>query len=188
MSRSLFLIACVMLAGSVWAQAQTSVDASVPTLQERQAEGERLSAARQQIDADYEKALKGCYQNFDVTSCRLQARERRIQANAALRREELRYNASERRIQAAETVQRTEEKNSEAKQKEMQAERAQAIQARKDKADANAQKQIDHELQGTKRGEYEQKQRDAAQHRADLEKKIRERTKEPGAPLPVPGK
>ena len=100
----------------------------------------------------------------------------------------MRFNASERRIQAAETVQRTEEKNSEAKQKEMQAERAQAIQARKDKADANAQKQIDHELQGTKRGEYEQKQRDAAQHRADLEKKIRERTKEPGAPLPVPGK
>ena len=188
MKRSLRLIACAMFAGVVWAQVETSVVASTPTPQERQAEGQRLSAARQQIDADYQQELKGCYQNFDVTSCRLQARERRIQANAALRQEELRYNASERRIQAAEAMQRTEEKNSEAKQKEMQAERAQAIQARKDKADANAQKLIDHELQGTKRGEYEQKQRDAAQHRADIEKKVRERTKEPAAPLPVPSK
>ena len=188
MIRIILLIACVMSAGATWSQVETSVNASMPTPQERQAEGQRLLAARQQIDTDYQKELKGCYQNFDVTSCRLQARERRIQANAALRQEELRYNASERRIQAAEAMQRTDEKNSEAKQKEMQAERAQAIQARKDKAEANAQKLIDHELQGTKRGEYEQKQRDAAQHRADLEKKVRERTKEPSAPLPVPGK
>jgi hypothetical protein len=42
-------------------------------------------------------------------------------------------------------------------------------------------------LQGTKRGEYEQKQREAAQRRAEIEKKIRERSKEPAAPLPVPG-
>lgn len=188
MKRHTLLIACVMSAGLVWAQVETSGSVLTPTPQERQAEGQRLSAARLQMDADYQKELKGCYQNFDVTSCRLQARERRIQANAALRQEELRYNASERRIQAAEAMQRTEEKNSEAKQKEMQAERAQAIQARKDKADAHAQKLIDHELQGTKRGAYEQKQRDAVQHRADLEKKVRERTKEPAAPLPVPSK
>jgi colicin import membrane protein len=104
-----------------------------------------------------------------------------------LRKEELRYNASERRIQAAEAAQRTAEKNTEAKLKESQAQRAQAIQAGKDRADANVQKQIEHELQGTKRGEYEQRQREAAQHRADVEKKQRERTKEPAAPLPVPG-
>jgi hypothetical protein len=105
-----------------------------------------------------------------------------------LRKDELRYNAIERRIQAAEAVERMNEKNSDAKVKEAEAQRAQAVQARMDRADANAQKQIEHELQGTKRGEYEQKQREAAQHRADLERKLRERTKEPAAPLPVPSK
>ena len=171
-----------------WAtDAQTQSPASTPTLEARQAEGQRLSALRQKLDDTYQQELKVCYQNFDVTSCRIQARERRIQANAALRKEELRYNASERRIQAAEAAQRTAEKNTEAKLKESQAQRAQAIQAGKDRADANVQKQIEHELQGTKRGEYEQRQREAAQHRADVEKKQRERTKEPAAPLPVPG-
>lgn len=172
-----------------WAAlAQAQVPANVPSLEERQAEGQRLSVLRQKLEDTYQQELKACYQNFDVTSCRLQARERRIQANAALRKEELRHNAIERRIQAAEAVQRTQEKNSEAKAKEAQANRAQAIQASKDRADANTQKQIEHELQGTKRGEYEQKQREAAQHRADVEKKLRERTKEPAAPLPVPSR
>lgn len=177
-----FFLACLAFAQTVPAIVET------PSIQERQAEGARLSAMRQKLDDTYQQELKACYQNFDVTSCRLQARERRIQANASLRKEELRYNASERRIQAEEAVQRTEEKNSEAKVKEAQAQRAQAVQERKDRADANAQKQLDHELQGTKRGEYEQKQREAAQHRADVEKKLRERTKEPAAPLPVPGR
>jgi uncharacterized membrane protein len=168
--------------------AQTQSPASVPTLEARQAEGQRLSALRQKLDDTYQQELKACYQNFDVTSCRIQARERRIQANALLRQDELRYNASERRIQAAEAAQHTAEKNTEAKLKEAQAQRAQAIQARQERADANVQKQIEHELQGTKRGEYEQRQREAAQHREDVAKKLRERTKEPAAPLLVPGR
>jgi hypothetical protein len=144
--------------------------------------------ARKALEDRYTQDLKLCYQNFDVTSCRLKARDRRIEANAALRKEELRFNASERRIQADEALERTKEKTSESKLKEAEVQRAQAVQARLDRADANAQKQIDHELQGTKRGEFEQKQREAAQRRADAEKKMRERTKEPAAPLPVPGR
>ena len=178
MKKLILFFMCTLWAWAVFAQPQ--MPANVPSLEERQAEGQRLSVLRQQLENTYQQELKACYQNFDVTSCR-------IQANAALRKEELRYNAIERRIQAAEAVQRAQEKNSEAKAKEAQANRAQAIQASKDRADANAQKQIEHELQGTKRGEYEQKQREAAQHRADVEKKLRERTKEPAAPLPVPG-
>jgi hypothetical protein len=155
---------------------------------ERDAERQRLSVARKALEDRYTQDLKLCYQNFDVTSCRLKARDRRIEANAALRKEELRFNASERRIQADEALERTKEKTSESKLKEAEAQRAQAIQASQDRADANAQKKIDHALQGTKRGEYEQKQREAAQHREDAAKKLRERTKEPAAPLPVPGR
>ena len=183
------MILCFMCVVCSWdAYAQPKPPASAPSLEDRQAEGQRLSARRQALEETYQQELKVCYQKFDVTTCRIQARERRIQANADLRKEELRYNATERRIQAAEALQRTDEKTSEAKIKEAQANRAQAIQAGKDRADVNAQKQIEHALQGTKRGEYEQKQREAAQHREDAAKKLRERNKEPAAPLPVPGR
>jgi hypothetical protein len=154
----------------------------------RSAERTRLTQARQTLEDEYKQAMKLCYQNFDVTSCRLKARDRRIEANAILRQEELRFNAQERQIHAEEARRSLAERNSEAELKKSEAERAATIAAAKDRADANAQKQIDHALKGTKRGDYEQKQRDAAQHRADVEKKQRERNKEPAAPLPVPGR
>ena len=173
---------------STWGYAVEPVAHVFPSEEERAIERQRLDQKSQLIENQYKQDMKQCYQEFDVVNCKIKARDRRIEAKAALRKEELRHNASERRIQAAESVQRTEEKTSDAKIKEAQAQRAEAIQAAKDRADANAQKQIDHELQGTKRGAYEQKQREAAQHRADVEKKLRERTKEPAAPLPVPGR
>jgi hypothetical protein len=162
--------------------------AAFPTEAQRNEERERLTRARQALEDKYRQDMKLCYQNFDVNSCRLEARDRRIEANAILRKEELRFNAQERLIQAEETRRSVAERNSEAEQKKAQAQRAESIAAAKERADANAQKQIDHALQGSKRGDYEQKQRDAAQHRADVEKKLRERTKEPAAPLPVMGK
>jgi len=145
-----------------------------------------LTQARQQLDAQYQNEIKTCYQYFDVTSCRLKARDRRIEANALLRKDELRFNANERKIQAEQARRAVADRNSDAERKKSEAERAAAIAASKDRADANAQKQIDHALQGTKRGDYEEKQREAAQHREDVAKKLRERNKEPAAPLPVP--
>jgi hypothetical protein len=200
-----FFILLVSLCGTAWGVEPAPVDvpmaeASSSTLvatsdkldvnneDARNAERARLTQARQALEDDYKQAMKLCYQNFDVTSCRLKARDRRIEANAILRKDELRFNAQERQIHAEEARRSLEERNSEAAQKKSEAERAAAIAAGKDRADANAQKQIDHALKGTKRGDYEQKQRDAAQHRADVEKKHRERSKEPAAPLPVPGR
>lgn len=159
-----------------------------PSESQRNAERERLTRARQDLEDRYTQDMRQCYQNFDVNGCRIEARDRRIQANDTLRQEELRFNAQERRIQAEEARRAVAERNSEAEKKKAEAQRAEAIAAAKSRADANAQKNIDHALQGTKRGDYEQKQRDAAQHRADVEKKLRERTKEPAAPLPVPGR
>jgi len=182
-----FLTACICM--STWAASVAgsgSVSSDLPTPEMRQEERARLAQARQQLEDDYQSALKQCYQLFDVTRCRLEARDRRIEANQALRKEELRFNAIERQVQAEEARSRLAERNSEASRKDADVQRAQAVAAARERSDANAQKQIDHALQGTKRGEYEQKQREAAQHRADVEKKIRERAKEPAAPLPVP--
>ena len=159
------------------AVASSSADAAWPSEDERNAERQRLKLARQTLDSQYKQDMALCYQNFDVTSCRLKARDRRIDANSLLRQEELRFNAQERQINAEDARRALAERNSEAEQKKAEAERAASIAAAKDRADANAQKKIDHALQGTKRGEYEQKQREAAQHREDAAKKLRERTK-----------
>ena len=159
-----------------------------PSNEERAAERQRLDQKSQQIEDQYKQDMTQCYQKFDVVSCRLQARDRRIEAKAALRKEELPFKAMERHIKTEEAKQKLADRQSEAKLKKDETDRAEAIAAAKDRADANAQKQIDHALKGTKRGDYEQKQRDASQHRADVEKKQRERSKEPAAPLPVPGR
>jgi colicin import membrane protein len=158
-----------------------------PSLEERQATDARLQARRNAIDAEYKQALKDCYQKFNVNGCRYDARERRIAADKALRPEELAYKAMERRIHADEARQRLEEKNGEAAQKEAEAKRAQALEERKQRASEAEQKQIDHELKGTRRGEYDERVREAQEHRANVEKRLRERNKAPAAPLPVPG-
>lgn len=160
--------------------------AKLPTQEARQQERIRLDAERQRLEHQYNEDVKACYQMFDVTRCRLAARDRRIEANQVLRQAELNFNAIERQVQAEETRARLSERNNEAARKDAEVQRAQAVAAARERSDAHAQKQLDHALVGTKRGEYEQKQREAAQHRADVEKKLRERGKEPAAPLPVP--
>ena len=159
-----------------------------PSEEARAQERQRLDQKSQQIEDQYKQDMKLCYQQFDVVSCKIKARDRRIEAKAALRKEELPFKAMERQIKTEDAKQKLAERQSEAKLKKDEADRAEAIAAAKDRADANAQKQIDHALKGTKRGDYEQKQREAAQHREDVAKKLRERNKEPAAPLPVPGR
>ena len=182
----LMAIAC-LVARAEEVVALPTADSQYPTEEARNAERDRLTKARQQLDDEYNQAMKSCYQAFDVNTCRLKARDRRIEAKNGLRQEEIRFNKLERQIQTQEAQKKLADRTSEAEVKRLEAERAERVAASKDRADANAQKQIDHALQGTKRGEYEQRQREAAQRRADIEKKRRERSKEPAAPLPVPG-
>jgi hypothetical protein len=183
----LFLLLTFALSAQTFAADETATTDNFPTEEQRQQEREKLTARRQALEDQYKKDMKVCYQRFNVTSCRLEARDRRIEVNNELRKDELRFNAIERKINADESRRSVAERNSEAQRKELEAQRAASIATAKERADANAQKQIDHALQGTKRGEFEQKQREAAQHRADLEKKLSERTKPPAASLPPPG-
>lgn len=190
---------CLLCVTAVFSESATPFDAATPAVvaasaapalaseEARAAERQRLDQKSQQIEDQYRQDMRQCYQQFDVLSCKIKARDRRIEAKTALRKEELPFKAMERHIKTEEAKQKLAERQSEAKLKKDESDRAEAIAAAKDRADANAQKQVDHALKGTKRGDYEQKQRDAAQHRADVEKKQRERHKEPAAPLPVPG-
>lgn len=170
---------------AVIAASHTSV---FPSEEARAQERQRLDQQSQKIEDQYMQDIKRCYQQFDVVSCKLKARDRRIEAKNALRKEELPFKTMERHIKTEEAKQRLAERQSDANLKQQEADRARALAESKQRADANAQKQIDHELKGTKRGAYEQKLREAEDHRTKVEKKQRERDKEPAAPLPVPGR
>lgn len=158
----------------------------IPSEAERAAISQQLVARRQQLETDYNQAMTLCYQKFDVTSCRLEARERRLQAHAVLRKDEVAFNAVERRLKADEAERRSAENNALARERE-QTRQTDAADNAKAAADRAAQKQADHAAQGQAREAYEQKQREAAQRRADLEKKMRERDKPPAASLPARG-
>jgi hypothetical protein len=158
-----------------------------PSEAERAALSQQLVARRQQLETDYNQAMTLCYQKFDVTSCRLEARERRLQAHAVLRKEEIAFNTVERRLKVEEAERRSIENNALARERE-QTRQTEAADNAKAAADRAAQKQAHHAAQGQQREAYDQKQREAAQRRVDLEQKRRERAKSPSAALPpAPG-
>ena len=162
----------------VWAQSALSVASELspePTQEERDAEGARLRAKRAALE-------KECYQKFDVTSCRMEARNKRIVAHEALRKEELLYNARERRISALEAQQRLQERQQEAHRK---AEEAQTASPKPSKQVTDESSKRQNEI--TQRAQYEQKHREAQERRSSAEQRMRERDKPPAAPLPVPG-
>lgn len=189
--KKICVIFSLLISGSLLADDAVSPNGvpitAFPSEQDRALERQRLDQKSQQIEDQYKQDTKDCYQKFDVVSCKISARERRIAARTALRKEERPFKALERQIKTEEAKQRLAERQNDAELKLRDAERAEALTSAKERSDANAQKQIDHALKGTKRGDYEQKQREAAQHRAEAEKRLRERGKDVAAPLPVPG-
>lgn len=180
----LFVSVCAWSEGPV---VSATVDATnLPSQEALNQAQQRLVQKGHQIEEAYKDAMRQCYQKFDVVSCRTKARDQRIEAQAELRREELPLKAMDRQIKAEEAQRRLAERLSEAKRRQEEADRAKTTSDDKQATDALAQKQMDSTLPGSKRAEFEQKQRDAAQHRADLEKRMRDRNTEPAAPLPVP--
>lgn len=165
----------------------TLVLAQTPIEMERQAQSQRLQERREQLEASYLQDLRACYQQFDVTSCRLQAREKRIRANAALRQDEIAFNKAERLLKAEEAQRRLMDKQSDGERQEATVQREEAQQNARNRLERQTLKLAEHDTKGQGQKAYEQKQREAREHRAELEKKLRERNKPPAAPLPVPG-
>jgi hypothetical protein len=62
------------------------------------------------------------------------------------------------------------------------------VQAAKDRQERTEQKKQDYDSQGKNRANYDAKQREAAEHRADTEKRLQERTNAPADPLPSPAR
>ena len=170
---------------TVWSSAQPASEADLPDRAALSARGAELKAQRDALERDYKAKLKQCYQEFNVTACRNEARENYTVAHRALRKLEVAQGTQERKIQASDARQRLSERQTEATERAQDAQRAQ--QAAADRATNNAQKQSDHIPEATKRAQYDQKQREAEQRREDLAKRERQREKPRSAPLPAPG-
>lgn len=170
---------------TTWTWAQPASDAGLPDRAAVSARGLELQAQRDALDKDYKAKLKQCYQEFNVSACRNEARENYTVAHRALRKLEVEQGAQERQIKAADARQRLSERQTEATERAQDAQRAQ--QAAADRAANNAQKQSDHIPEATKRAQYDQKQREAEQRREELAKRERQREKPRSAPLPVQG-
>lgn len=150
---------------------------ALPVLSQTQ----QLQARRAAIEQTYQQDMAVCYQRFDVVSCRNEAREKRIEANAALRKDELVHNARERQLAAQEAQRRTDEKLREAQEKAMD------VASRETPVQNNTRSpQAQQSHDNSERAAYEQKQREAAERRNSIEKRLRERDKPPAAPLPIP--
>ena len=174
-----------LLLGVVWCGLACAVQAQWPSPEELKAQSDVLDARRLALDEQYKQEMRGCYQNFDVTSCRLKARDTQIQANAQLRKDELAHKNLERQIKSAQAQQRSLERDSQEQQQ--QAERDQAVKAAREREQSQSEKLSEHAAKGGQREAYEQKQREAQAHRDDLEKLRRERNATPAKSLPVPG-
>ena len=142
------------------------------------AQSEQLQARRAAMEQAYQQDMAVCYQRFDVVSCRNEAREKRIETNAALRKDELAYNALERQRAADEAQRRADEKQRDAQDK--------AVQAATRETTPNISPKAQPSNDTNQRAAYEQKQREAAERRSNIDKRLRERDKPPAPPLPTP--
>ena len=170
-----------------FAAAQTPDGASPPIQpQDLTVRGATLKTQRDALDSRYKQTVRDCYQQFNVTDCRNQARERYIADHRALREQELQHSEQERQARTAAAQERLQTKQVDATERVREAERAsQAAQSRQQE---QQRKQADHDATGSRRAQTLERLEDARIHRADVERRTRERERDKprAAPLPRP--
>ena len=164
------------------------------------AERARIASERTRIEAEFEQANKACYQKFAVNDCIYDAKARRREQMAELRRQELVLNDADRRRRSSERLEEIERKTA-----DRRAEAASAAQraasaasapapARAASAPASAPRaarapkqpkqprQVD---SGENARRYNDRLEDAAQHKAEVQRRAAGAKKDV-KPLPVP--
>jgi len=167
---------------------------------EEAAERARIASERTRIEADFEQANKACYQKFAVNDCIADARAKRRELLADLRRQELVLNDADRRRRASERLDEIEKKTEDKRAAQASAPAPVAsaasapVPARAASAAASAPRaaraprepkqprQVD---TGTNARRYNERLEDAAQHKAEVQRRAGEAKKDV-RPLPVP--
>ena len=197
------LFAC--LAGAAFAQDEAEIARARDSL------AQRRSAA----DAQYTSERAACYKRFVVNACLQQAQRRHSDRLHDIRRDEIVLNDLERKRSAIAETRKLEQRSSGETQEQNERDRQQRAQDLADKqrehderlrsknAPVPASKQPNARSTPTPRTQktpeaqahdaaqarqdFEQKQQDAAQHRADVEANRKARTKPLAAPVPPQG-
>ena len=205
------LVGSLLIAAATWPTwAQPAGSQAV------EVERARLASERTALEQRFETEQAACYQKFVVESCLSASRRLRRATSDDLNRQSAVLNDNERKERGAAELRKLEANNTPASGDAAQREQARASrQAREreaadrsssrsslvddaaarqagfaDKQRAHAQEQAKAaELRAqapAERERYERKLKDAAEHRAEIERKATDRTKPRAAPLPSP--
>ena len=167
----------------------------------------RIQIQRNQAQARYQMQESACYTLFSVTDCIRQARVGRREVLEALRHDERALNDAERKRKALAQAQQIQERSSVQRLEELAARRLDANQAYEQRAERAQQKVVSPlstvSVQGPvvyrareqgrtpdaiakDQKQYQDKLKDAQEHRASRLKTKAEKTGAPIKPLPVP--
>lgn len=120
-----YLVAACLLTLCAVAVAQTVTQPAQPGAVD--SERQRISAERGKLEAEFSAEHATCYKKFAVNNCLGGVNEKRREAMAHLRRQEILLNDQERKQKAAEQLRKIEEKSSAQKQQEDADHRAEAL-------------------------------------------------------------
>ena len=121
--RGYLAIAIMMACGVAGAQSQDEV----------KTERARIADERGRVEARFAAEEKACYAKFGVNDCLQEARTRRREVLADLRRQEVSLNDADRRRRAAERLSEIEQRSSAAKQEQAAAQKAKALHDQKER-------------------------------------------------------
>ena len=128
--RGCLAIAFMMSCGIATAQPQDEV----------KAERTRIADERGRVEARFAAEEKACYAKFGVNDCLQEARTRRREVLADLRRQEVSLNDADRRRRAAERLSEIEQRSSAAKQEQAAAKQSKALDDQKEREQRQADK------------------------------------------------
>ena len=117
-------------------QAQENVVQGLDVASER----ERITTERAQMESEYSRSLRMCYQKLHVNNCKDEAFKIRLEKTNKLRAQERVLNDQERKQRSAASLQSIEDKNSLDSQSESAERRGRSSQQHLDKLESNLEK------------------------------------------------
>lgn len=204
MKRLFSTLALLLITASGWSQptdAGTGIVPSAPT--DSEAERSRIQAERAREAVRYQAEEAACYARFAVSDCLHQARVQRRGVLDKLRQQELVLNDAERKRKALEQLDLIKEKSSAQRMEEEAVRRREAREAQQEREERSRQKaaasgpvsgmsakktaepgrSIDDLAEEQK--QYNDKLKEAQEHRLSREKSNSEKSGTPSKPLPV---
>jgi colicin import membrane protein len=135
MKKSLFLLLVLPFCLLVSAQPREDLFAAAA-----QKERERINTERLAMEAGFDVQDAACYKKFFTNSCLKEVQERRREAMALLKQQEVALNDRERKEKAASQIQKTEEKSSPEALQQAAERREQALQETRERVERSQQK------------------------------------------------